>query len=294
MARILLDQQIQSDRRGYVSLARIDQQLQTITDENIELNFSQVRWFDANLCAVLGALIDHWRKKCNTITIAGLSGSLRTIFAKNGFLSIFGGEVIEDNNSTTVQYKKNPLSQADFSDYVMTDVLGKTDFPELSPLAKTYISNNICEIYANAEHSKCEYVFSCGQYYPQKNPPFLDFTIVDIGRTIPDNVRTYLLSPQILSEDAIRWALKKGNTTKDRTAGIPGGLGLDLIRKFIQLNQGQIQIVSGEGSYTYVGKQEFFHTLAVAFPGTIVNLRFNLSDCSRYIMQSESTEPIKF
>jgi hypothetical protein len=51
------------------------------------------------------------------------------------------------------------------------------------------------------------------------------------------------------SDQAIEWALQEGNTT--RKGSVPGGLGLKLIREFIAMNKGRIQIVSDRGYWEF-------------------------------------------
>ena len=78
------------------------------------------------------------------------------------------------------------------------------------------------------------------------------------------------------------------NTTK--RGRIPGGLGLKLLREFITLNGGRLQIVSDRG---YWGLEEG-HTqaerLSQPFPGTVVNVEINTADTQSYKLSSELKE----
>ena len=111
-------------------------------------------------------------------------------------------------------------------------------------------------------------------------------TIVDCGVTVPQNVNNYLKSNSglPLSDcDAIKWAFKKGNTTKD----IPGGLGLAILKDFIKMNNGSIQMISGNGMIEIHGDEVEHFLLKTEFPGTIVNMKFNFDDDKNYFMTSE-------
>jgi hypothetical protein len=164
----------------------------------------------------------------------------------------------------------------------------------LSDAAKKEIIRSIFEIYSNAIiHGDCEDVFSCGQFYPTKTPPRIDFTIVDVGKTIKKNVVDFI-GKSISGIEAIQWALEDFNTTKPKEKNIPGGLGLKLICDFARLNKGKIHIVSAEGCWQFNrGKEENF-TMKHPFPGTLVNLEFNLDDKSFYFLKKEESEDIIF
>ena len=114
----------------------------------------------------------------------------------------------------------------------------------------------------------------------------LDMTIANLGRTIPDNVNDYLRKQkknELSQEDTIRWAFEKGNTTKS----IPGGLGLDILKEFIDLNNGEIQMLSGTAMLSYTKKTFTTDSLDVKFPGTVVTLKFNCDDQKSYSLTEE-------
>ncbi len=90
------------------------------------------------------------------------------------------------------------------------------------------------------------------------------------------------------SDQAILWALQEGNTT--RKGSVPGGLGLKLLREFVALNQGRIQIVSDRGYWECGSRGETAKRLDHSFPGTVVNLEINTADNKSYGLISESTE----
>ena len=93
------------------------------------------------------------------------------------------------------------------------------------------------------------------------------------------------MGENLSGEEAIKWALKYGHTTK--TGNISGGLGLDIMFQFIQLNKGQVQIVSSDGYWKFSKDAFNSSNFDNAFPGTIVNINFNLSDESSYMLKEE-------
>jgi len=74
--------------------------------------------------------------------------------------------------------------------------------------------------------------------------------------------------------------LKPGNTT--RTGDIPGGLGLKRLRDFIQQNDGQLHIVSGNGCWIQRDGKLDTMALSCPFNGTLINLSFNTLDDNLY------------
>jgi len=275
---------IKNDFQGYDFLIRFYNDTKSCKIENITLDLKRTRWFEGNIVAILGAIIDNLKGNFNKINIVNLSPRMRTLFERNHFLHVFDGDIREDNLHTTIEYRKfKKEDEKSFREYVDVGLLAKSEMPRMSPLLRKKISENIFEIFYNAIiHGNCQNIYSCGQYYPTKSR--LDFTIVDLGVTIRKNVNKFL-GKKLSSKESIIWAVEVGNTTK--VGAIPGGLGLGLIREFLQLNDGKIQIVSAKGYWEQKIKEISAEKFSCNFPGTIVNLEFNLRDKKEYYLSSE-------
>jgi len=284
-----------SDYEGYNFFANLHNKLQKLQFEHVVFDFSRNTWFEANLCAVLGAIINQAGTWFNQVTMEGLAPKQQDIFSRNHFLASLGGQKILDYNDTTIKYRRNKLADDKLiKEFLYSELINKHDFPKLSNAARNEIIRSIFEIYSNAIiHGDCTEVFSCGQFYPRKAPPRIDFTIVDIGRTIKSNVSDYL-KKDVPGIDAIRWALQENNTTKPKEKNIPGGLGLKIICDFVRLNNGKVQIVSSNGYWQLANGHEETRTINAPFPGTLVNLEFNLDDQSFYYLKEETPEEIIF
>jgi len=281
MLTIQLPHRIGSNQQGFASLANIYQQVKPCQFETIQLDFQNTTWFDANMLAMLGAIMESaWT---NDFNIVNLSPEQEKIFKKTRY-SYFGGESLPDRYQTTVEYRKSKVSEiGSFEKYLEKKLLAHTELPTMSVLLRKKIKESILEIFNNAKmHGDCEFVFSCGQYYPRKGR--LDFTIVDIGNTIRKNVRDYLRR-KISSKKAIEWAVSECNTT--RKGNIPGGLGFTLIRDFLRKNGGKIQVASANGYWYEKGCTSESEELNDFFRGTVVNLEFNVNDQSSYCLASE-------
>ena len=135
-------------------------------------------------------------------------------------------------------------------------------------------------------HGNCAYVHSCGEFIAGDSYPTLDMTIVNCGTTIHERVRTYLRVKgieQVNSCESLLWAIEEGNTTKD----VPGGLGLYMIKDFIRRNGGGLQIISADAMFEYRDGEAFTTILDNYFPGTIVNMKFNVNDKKIYYLGPE-------
>lgn len=286
---------LSSDFEGYSFLVDLYQQTKNLEFSTLILDFSYTTWFEANLCAALGAILNHVQDNLNTVELINLQPAQHDIFCRNHFLASFGGEKITDHYETTIKYRRNKLAEEKLIHRFLNDeLLGKQDFPRLSTLAHKEIERNIFEIFSNAIiHGDCDYVHSCGQYYPQKQPPRIDFTIVDMGKTIKKNVNDFL-GEKLSAKKAIEWAIVHGNTTKPKERNIPGGLGFEIILKFLKLNNGKIQIVSSNGYWEFKRGKIRSNKLNNKFPGTIVNLEFNIDDDSFYFLEGEKNQEIIF
>ena len=283
--KIELPKRISSDYLGYHELIELYHEIKNSSSHFIQLDFYKTNWFEANLAAVFGAILELASNSKKNITTINLKHNIRNVLCRNTFLCELGEHPLIDTSGTTISYQQYTPDEDDkFKNYIKNELLSKPDFPKHSIRLGKKINESIFELYENARtHGKCKRIHTCGQYFPNKSPKRLYITIVDMGQTIKANVNQFLSTPKSGSE-AIIWALKYGNTTK--TGNIPGGLGLDSILEFIKLNKGKVQIVSSDGYWEYKNgeaKKEFNNF----FPGTIVNIEFNLDDSSIYKLKEE-------
>ncbi len=154
----------------------------------------------------------------------------------------------------------------------------------MSPGLLKKFRESIFEIFSNAVwHSRTRLgIFSCGQYFPKKS--LLNFTVADLGVGMRRNIRDHL-GFELSGEEAIVWATEANNTTK--RGPVPGGLGLKLLREFIDLNGGCLQIVSDAGFWQCKDARVSTTLLDHPFPGTVVNIGINTADLNSYSLTSE-------
>jgi len=228
-------------------------------------------WFSANLCAALGAILDEFVDNLNNVEFSFIEPQIESILQKNDFLTYFGKSQMIDAYMTTIRYQKlQPIDGKYFKNYVIAELMeGRiTEYMNVAGGVKEKIGESICEIFNNAQmHSESKYIYSCGQFYPAKNK--IVFTIVDRGIGFRDRInRTF--GSHLNSVQAIKWAVKDKTTTKK----ISGGIGLAILREFVETNGGKMQIVSKDGFYQFTRGGEYTRIFQDEFPGTIVNLQF--------------------
>lgn len=272
--------------------------LQAIKAEEVRFEFGACRFLRQNAVAFLGGLIRLLQfyevpVKIRTKTI---DAQVRKNLAKNGFGTAMWGETIPWTDNAIPFREDLGCDERGFIEYLTTHWLGK-GWVDVSPRLRDAIIERVAETYLNAfEHAASPIgVFSCGQYYPRMKQ--LRLSLVDFGVGIPSNVRLYRdtsdENPDARSgADCLEWAFRRGTSTKAK-AGRSRGLGLDLLRKFIQLNQGSLDIYSHDGHASVIDNGVSYATLPHFFEGTLVNICIQCDD-HYYTLASENVSDVKF
>ena len=285
--KFYIPSKITSSINGYELLLRLQNDLSRFHNQEIELSFKNVIWLEANLTAIVGAVIEDLENRKNTVKLIECENfhNKNDILSRNGFFPHHGVHLYPNRSgSTQISYKKFKEKESTaYNDYIQKELLNKPDFPKHSKRLGDKIKENIYELFENARtHGKCKHIHTCGQFFPNKKR--LHITIVDTGHTIVNNVHSYL-KKALKASNCIEWAMQTGNTTKD--GNIPGGLGLGLIFEFINVNKGKIQIVSSNGYWELREGITTKEDLNFSFNGTIANLEFDLSDNITYLLTEE-------
>jgi len=174
-------------------------------------------------------------------------------------------------------------------DYLTYGWIGR-GWLHVSDLLRDAIAGKMWEIYNNAfEHSGTNIgVYSCGQYFQHQNDLIL--SVVDFGQGIPAEVRSFLIRRDPRAEDlsassCLRWAFTRGMSTS--TDGVARGLGLDLLKEFVSINQGKLEVYSNEG-YAIIDKDgERYANLGISFEGTLFHITLRCNE-SLYCFKKET------
>lgn len=273
---------IHNNLDGYNQLVQLYEEHKDDIFEKIDIEM-QV-WFDANLSALLGGILDKIKNDgLNDINFTSIKNDIQTILQKNGFLSFYGYPKVYDTNHTTIEYKKiKPSDTRYFNQYLEDELLNRTEFPNMSEAVHDKISESIQEMFINATiHSETEFIYTCGQFFPRDHK--LNFTIVDTGIGFAKRIKKDF-DMEISSSEAIKWAMVEGHTTKQN---VSGGLGLALLKEFITLNKGKIQIISGDAFYELYDNSEKMQKLDGYYDGAVISMTFKTDDSKTYRFASE-------
>lgn len=277
--------EIRHNFAGYQTIARLASQTEDYVLERIEFDMSSTRWFDADMCAAFGAMLYRLSYHLNQFNLTNLPENVQLILSKNGFMSFYGGEAAADTWKTTIAYKQFDVDDDQlFAEYIDREFIQRSEIPSMTLALRKEFRKSIFEIFSNAViHSQTKHgIFSCGQFYPKGQR--LEFSVADLGVGIRQKVGDYLKT-DLAPESAIDWATQGNNTTKQ--GSIPGGLGLKLLREFIDRNGGSIQIVSDAGYWCRRDGKTHKARISHPFPGTVVTLEINTADPKNYALATE-------
>lgn len=149
---------IRSDKNGFTQLAKLKETLNNSTDDELIVDFSKCRFFEANMAAPLKAILSSIENKSKVITIEAISPGIERILRKNLFLTKYGYSPIYDSYATTLPYQRFQVSDSrTFADYLNTHLCGK-GIPKMSAKLNQKFQESIFEIFANCmTHSKSLY-----------------------------------------------------------------------------------------------------------------------------------------
>lgn len=254
----------------------------------MELDWTGIHWFAANMAAPLGAVLQKVR--CwNEVANINLIPTVSYILARNGFLVNDGTPKQPDPFNTAMAFTCFGLHESDaFQEYVSRNLADK-ELPAMTRQLRRKFLESLCELFENAKlHSGTRHgVFACGQHFPNKQR--LDLAVCDLGIGIREKVRAHR-GADISPCDAIQWAFTGRNTTRE--GDIPGGVGLKVLREFVGKNNGSLHMVSDAGYYELRGSASRLRQLPDCFPGTVVNVSINTADHALYYLSGASTAEV--
>lgn len=284
--RIIIPSSLKTDVAGFRFLSNL--YINTKQEKQYIIDFSTCTWIEANLCAILGAVIHVNSLNGSKFKIENLADKsfVKNTFLNNGFLEFISNEKSKKENHSGIPFARYDMKdENEFEEYIYKYILSASKIPNMSDGAKKKIFRSIFELYQNSVmHSGADQLYVCGQYYMNKGRMAL--TMVEFGKTFKSNVQGHNSEfVNVPASECIKWAVESGNTTKNKFEA--GGLGLDLIRDFLKLNHGKLQINSAEGYWEEKKGVIFASECDFNFPGSIVNIEFNLYDKNSYITKEE-------
>ena len=274
-------------RADFEALFGIARRIHEFRDEKVLLDFSGCSFLMQNAVSVLGGLTKLAEHHGCRVEFAWhtLSQEVQRNLARNGLMQFVGQPALRTSKTAVPFRHDERLVEDDLVHYMYDSWIGKGRV-HLSDALRSAIVGRACEIYVNAfDHGHSPVgVFTSGQHYPKRKQ--LKLCVADFGIGIPDNVRGYLKDPTKTGAETMQWAFQRGNSTK-KPEGIARGLGLDLLRDFVKVNNGTLEIFSHDGEAVVDSTQNFTSRSSI-FPGTLVNITFSCDE-SFYRLASEAS-----
>lgn len=290
------EKNLNNNKYTYTKLIKLYHTLNLLDQKSIILDFSNVTFISANLLAVFGCCIDNtMEKRKHRIVLRNLHPKIKNVMQKNGFNKYFTWDNLEDQYHNTLSYdifKSTTEHLADFERYLLLNIFSRNNMPVMNSAYRNSIIDNFLEMFNNViDHADSDFVYVCGQFFPKSKN--LCFSIVDIGKTINENVTSYLRDSAVnFSDSTLKWAITPGNSTKAQEA--PGGLGFSTLLAFLKYNNGSFTLISDKEIYELRSNKERFDLLNLPFPGTIVTITINLRDKQLYFLDREENNIIVF
>ena len=270
-----------TDAKGFAELANLYGHARNQKGALGVVDCSGVQWIDGNLACALAA-INHllYSESRRRLHLSRMKPSLKALLTEAG---LFGKASIP-NRPSIVPIKHFTMTDSRaFAGYTQ-DHLTKSRLPAMSDAVAKRVFEGIDEIFNNfVIHSQSrEGLYAGGQFFPRRSR--LEFSLADMGIGIPRVVEQALES-NFSAPEAIEWAMSDRNTT--RSGDVPGGLGLKILREFIEKNGGAMSVVSGAGFWSSSPKGVERVEMVNPFPGTVVTIEVDTSDPKRYQLDYE-------
>ncbi len=245
----------------------------------VHVDCSELNFCNGNLSAALAAVHARLSAVGRGLVLVNLKPAVRAVLIDSG---LFGAQHQRPRSSAIPLMRFASGESARFDLYARKGLENK-GLPRMSKGLEQQFFSGIHELFTNFEiHAQSPLgAWACGQLFPQSGR--VEMTLVDHGIGIPRKIveRGYANS----AHAAIDWAMSDANTTRE--LDVPGGLGLKVLREFIQLNGGELTIASFEGFWREAQGRVDMRPLSHSFPGTAVTIVVNTRDTQSYLLASE-------
>ncbi|WP_267666925.1 ATP-binding protein [Levilactobacillus brevis] len=281
---------INDSSEGYRSLVKLDLEIHRIVSDfliskndilTMSFNFESCLILKQNGVSYLGA-ISYWLKEKGVKLYYQVRSLVPDVFktlSEDGFL---GSNFERYHKKVSVDAKHIQFNHFSGDDenrkvtnkiqmYITDEWLAKANI-HFSNRLKQDITVRLYELFANAlEHSNSEIGCVANGQSTQND---IDLCVIDLGRGIADNVKKFCAERNELvsSSQAVGKAFMSGFTTRNDNSG---GLGLALIKDFLQLNKGSLDVYCNDVHLKIdpAESEPIIATTEEIFQGTILNVK---------------------
>ena len=269
--KISIPRRLNIDYKSFTFLAKLQNDIVQSDADIIRLDFTECLYTDAAFTAYIGALAEIAIELGKYVVYETKEDSaVCNYFKRSG---LYGYVTGDNDNKEYINDYAIPFAKANLEESFIVDYIDK--ILELAPImlsedCNSKLFKNIYEMFSNSiDHSHAQYgVYSCGHWMPKRKE--LVFSIYDTGNGIAKTVQSKV-NADFSAKEAVNWALKRGNSTKQLIQGIPRGLGLADLVDFIKLNNGSLRIMTNNICYS-VGKSDNCVQLDKNIIGTLLSI----------------------
>lgn len=250
-------------------LSKIQNEIIDTSADRIILDFTNCKFCNSIFTSFLGALAHIAIAFGKTIVyMTHKNSALNKYFRSSGLYNHITDDEKDYTNHNAIPFREINMEDDMIIDYIH-NILNLAPI-KLTAQCRQLLFKNIYEIFNNsADHSRAQHgVYGCGHWMPNKKQ--LIFSVYDTGIGIPALVKERI-DNTMTSEEALRWALKLGNSTKQLKQGTPRGLGLFDLSTLIRLNDGALNIFTNDLYYNYANG-ETIHRLEQPIIGTLIGI----------------------
>jgi signal transduction histidine kinase len=256
---------------------------------DITFDFSTCDFLRPNAIAFLGGLARLVESRNGRVTFDWNTANdkILAILRQNRFARVFGYTGVSGGPGNSIPYREDKTQSIyasdvkdDIIEYLRHEWLG-SGWVRMSPKLKNAIVGRVWEIYANAFlHAESGIgVFSCGQFFWRMG--LLKLAVVDFGVGIPARIKElfkdYPSVGKLAAAACLRWAFQPGTSTR-RHEGTGRGIGLDMLKEFVYVNHGKLEIYSENGYALITNQKEQYSNQASFFKGTVVNITLHCDE----------------
>ena len=269
---------------------------------DITFDFSTCDFLRPNAIAFLGGLARLVESRNGRVTFDWNTANdkILAILRQNRFAHAFGYTGVSGPPRSSIPYREDQSQSIyasdvkdDIIDYLAHEWLGH-GWVGVSDNLRNAIVGRLWEIYANAFlHAQSGIgVFSCGQYFWRMG--LLKLAVVDFGVGIPATVREFFkdspLVKQLTAAHCLRWAFERGTST--RVEGTGRGIGLDMLKEFVYVNRGILEIYSEDGYALIRPRKHEFGNMSSFFEGTVVSITLRCDERSYRLAEEGPSGPL--
>ena len=275
---------------GVMGVRGILEVLTQVSDrhEPVTLSFSNCHFISAEGIALIAGmkLLRDIKGFLTEIDINSIEHRVKLLLSRSQLLGLFGSEPSPLGVGNTLPiYTQSELCKDGILHYIDNEVLRRTQMPKMSEDLLKEVRRAFFEVFGNIFcHSQSPIGgIVCGQVYP--NSKEIQIVFYDIGVGIAGRIREVQRSINSDTE-AIEWALRMGTSTLSNS-GESRGLGLFLLRQFLFVNGGILNIYANKGAVTEIKSKRICSILPRNLRETLIDMRIMIRNDVKYIFSYE-------